>query len=390
MRLDAFLNDVLAKGDFEGRKRLRCDQQNTSELSPYIRFGELSARTVYWAAKQRKERTDQKLFADTGYEYVGRHGRNFKGNPNEPAKANSTFLRRFVWRDLSYWFLWEFPTLPNTSLRPQYEKQVWSGTAAQLRRWQKGTTGFPLVDAAMRQLWAVGWMPNYLRHVVAQTLIEYLDLSWKHGLKWFDYTLIDMDVAINSFMWQNGGHSGPDHWEFVLHPVHAAKSCDPEGNYVRRWLPFLADCPTEFIHRPWDLPARIFRLPTPGIYPDKALVSDLDEARRAHFRKVLDVRRQHPEMISRTGHEWLKLPGRGGLLAKCVTRQEFRAETEDFLLYQAPQRRPLGRSVGARPADAQNAFSSVLAEAVDRYNHEEAQGPGMFREVRGRSAREET
>ncbi|CAE7216268.1 CRY2, partial [Symbiodinium pilosum] len=92
----------------------------------------------------------------------------------------------------------------------------------------------------MRQLWAVGWMPNYLRHVVAQTLIEYLDLSWKHGLEWFDWTLVDIDVAINSFMWQNGGHSGPDHWEFVLHPVNAAKSCDPEGHYVRRWLPFLA------------------------------------------------------------------------------------------------------------------------------------------------------
>ncbi|CAE7255500.1 CRY2 [Symbiodinium natans] len=152
------------------------------------------------------------------------------------------------------------------------------------------STGFPLVDAAMCQLWAVGWMPNYLRHVVAQFLIEYLDLSWKHGL-----------AAGTSRQWQNGGHSGPDHWEFVLHPVNAAKSCDPDGHYVRRWLPFLASCPTEYIHR-----------------------------------QVLEVRRKHPEMVSRTGHEWLRLGG--GLLAKLVTRQEFRAETEDFIFYQGPTR----------------------------------------------------
>eukprot|EP00930_Biecheleria_cincta_P037073 TRINITY_DN25425_c0_g1_i1.p1 TRINITY_DN25425_c0_g1~~TRINITY_DN25425_c0_g1_i1.p1 ORF type:complete len:904 (-),score=134.55 TRINITY_DN25425_c0_g1_i1:78-2789(-) len=375
-RLSDFLNHVLAAGDFEGRKRLLCDQRNTSELSPYIRFGELSARTVYWEAKQRRERTNQKLFEKAEYEYVSRHGSTFKGNPNEAAKANSTFLRRFVWRDLAYWFLWEFPSLPETSLRPQYEEEIWTGTRRQLRHWQRGTTGFPLVDAAMRQLWAVGWMPNYLRHVVAQTLIEYLDISWKDGLKWFDYTLVDMDVAINSFMWQNGGHSGPDHWEFVLHPINAAKTCDPDGNYVRRWLPFLAGCPTEFIHCPWEAPVRLFRFPAPDQgYPCKALISDLDEARRNHFRRVLQVRRNHPEMISRTGHEWLKLPGRGGLLAKCVTRQEFRAETEDFIFFQGPRQK---QATVKRAAPSRNDhFGSVLCESMKRYETEDAQGPGL-------------
>lgn len=88
-----------------------------------------------------------------------------------------------MWRDLAYWFLWEFPSLPHTSLRLQYEEQAWNGTDVELKKWQKGVTGFPLVDAAMRQLWHVGWMPNYVRHVVAQMLIEYLDISWKHGLE---------------------------------------------------------------------------------------------------------------------------------------------------------------------------------------------------------------
>ncbi|CAE8674392.1 unnamed protein product [Polarella glacialis] len=317
-RMQQFLQEVLASGDFEGRQRLVASKKNTSELSPYIRFGELSARTVYWSARQRSERTRQCLF--------------------KAAKANSTFLRRFVWRDLAYWFLWEFPSMPATSMRVQYETQEWIGTSSQLKSWQHGTTGFPLVDAAMRQLWAVGWMPNYLRHVVAQTLIEYLDITWKEGMAWFDWTLVDADIAINSFLWQNGGHSGPDQWEFVLHPVHAAKSCDPDGSYVRRWLPCLAGLPTEYIHRPWECPARLVAGRQLFCqYPNRVLL-DLDAARRAHARRVIEVRRKHPEMVARTGHEWLKLPGKKGLLAKVVTRQEFRAETEDFIYYQGPAR----------------------------------------------------
>mmetsp|Transcript_51581 Transcript_51581/g.122716 ORF Transcript_51581/g.122716 Transcript_51581/m.122716 type:complete len:856 (-) Transcript_51581:136-2703(-) len=350
-RLDQFLKEVLATGDFEGRKRLVASRRATSELSPYVRFGELSARTVYWAARDKKERTQQRLFEA---EPAAKGG----------ARANATFLRRFVWRDLAYWTLWEFPWMPSSSMRTQYEAQVWNGSAASLQRWKKGETGFPLVDAAMRQLWAVGWMPNYLRHVVAQMLIEYMDVTWKEGLAWFDWTLVDSDVAINSFMWQNGGHSGPDHWEFVLHPVHAAKSCDPDGMYVRRWLPCLAEMPTEYIHRPWDAPVGL--RPHFSIYPQR-LIKDLDEARREHVRHVIQVRRQHPEMVARTGHEWLKLPGRVGLLAKVVTRDEFRAETEDFIFYQGPQQSSASRRRG-------DARSDALADAVTRY---EQQGPGL-------------
>jgi len=331
---------------------------------------------VYWLAKNRRETTSQKLFQSSGSQYVTRHGHTYKGKHRDEAKANSTFLRRFIWRDLAYWFLWEFPAMPSTSLRPQYEKQLWTGTRAQLRRWQRGTTGFPLVDAAMRQLWAIGWMPNYLRHLVAQTLVEYLDLSWKHGLEWFDYTLVDADLAINSFMWQNGGHSGPDHWEFVLHPVNAAKTCDPDGSYVRQWLPFLADCPTEFIHRPWDLPPRISKWPWSGAYPHRPILEDLDEARKTHCSHVLEVRRLHPEMVSRTGHEWLKLPGRGGLLAKCVTRLEFRAETEDFILYQNPAGKHQA-SKGAQSRLASCTEYQILADMEQRCQSGESYGPGL-------------
>ena len=116
-------------------------------------------------------------------------------------------------------------------LRTQYEKQWWATVVTPpslsarmqvqtqanydvcpLRRWQVGLTGYPLVDAGMRQLWVWGWMPNYVRHICAQFLIEYLGIDWRHGEAWFHDQLVDADVAINAFMWQNGGHSGCDQW----------------------------------------------------------------------------------------------------------------------------------------------------------------------------------
>ena len=114
---------------------------------------------------------------------------------------------------------------------------------ADLKAWQKGQTGYPLVDAAMRQLWAVGWMNNYVRHVVASFLISYLRISWVEGYSWFQDTLLDADIAINAMMWQNGGMSGLDQWNFVMHPVDAAMTCDPKGDFVRNWIPELAKLP---------------------------------------------------------------------------------------------------------------------------------------------------
>ena len=166
---------------FDSNERHRADRKSTSIISPYVRFGQLSPRYIVAAAKEQ-------------------YGH----------RVSQTFLRRLVWRDLAYWSLWRFPTLPTVSFRIQYEKQWWSSDKKMLKAWQQGKTGYPLVDAAMRQLWVVGWMPNYMRHVVAGFLIEYLNLHWIHGLKWFHDTLVDSDLAINSYMWQNGGHSGMD------------------------------------------------------------------------------------------------------------------------------------------------------------------------------------
>ncbi|CAD7970520.1 unnamed protein product [Amoebophrya sp. A25] len=449
-RLDKFCDEVLAEGLFEGRERFRADRQYTALLSPYVRFGEVSARTCF------------------------ARGAQVLGEIHLPEKGwrqlRATFLRRFLWRDLAYWCLWRFPDLPDTSLRSAYETQKWwteeddkknsgsfvggskkemknnstggggggggstgGGTEAtaggqhemktrnrfrkkvkepveqkslggagsfappgrsqtavalpitasevagvvqqpksscmghiqsyfedrddeqlsttstqgqaqrppslapgpdpslssivggdkqelithlragasagtRLRRWQRGKTGFPLVDAAMRQLWRIGWMPNYLRHVCAQFLIEYLDINWKEGFKWFDYTLIDTDVAINAHMWQNGGHSGLDQWNFVMHPVFAAKSCDPDGDYVRRWLPELKSLPVEYIHCPWQAPAKFdIAVLQPAAYPFR-VINDLDKARKLHAERVLAVRKEHrKELVSTRGNEYLWL-----------------------------------------------------------------------------------
>ena len=219
--LESFLSEALHR--FDGRQRHRADERNTSLISPFIRFGELSPRQV-----------------------LHRVHEGTAGARRPPA----AFLRKLAWRDLAYWALWRFPTLADEPFRPHYATQPWESDEKLLDAWRRGRTGYPLVDAAMTQLWHVGWMPNYMRHVVAGFLVEFLNFDWRHGERWFAETLVDADTAINAYMWQNGGHSGMDQWNFVMHPVFAAKSCDPEGDYVRRWLPQLAKLPIEFIHCP--------------------------------------------------------------------------------------------------------------------------------------------
>jgi len=178
--------------------RFRADKCWTAIISPYLRFGDLSPRYVEWRCRQAL-----------------------------PYECRYLFLKRVVWRDKAYSQLYRCPDSHSVSIRQHYEHEAWSGTRLQLRRWQRGETGFPLVDAAMRQLWKVGWMCNHLRHITAQFLIEHLDLSWKDGFAWFDYTLVDTDVAINAMMWQMGGHSGIGAWNFVMHPIYAGKKSRP-------------------------------------------------------------------------------------------------------------------------------------------------------------------
>ncbi|XP_075945864.1 deoxyribodipyrimidine photo-lyase [Anarhichas minor] len=316
-RLEAFLNDGVYRYEKESG---RADAPNTSCLSPYLHFGQLSPRWLLWDAKGARCR---------------------------PPK----FQRTLAWRDLAYWQLTLFPDLPWESLRPPYKALRWSSDRGHLKAWQRGRTGYPLVDAAMRQLWLTGWINNYMRHVVASFLIAYLYLPWQEGYRWFQDTLVDADVAIDAMMWQNGGMCGLDHWNFVMHPVDAAMTCDPYGSYVRKWCPELADLPDELIHKPWKCPASMLR--RAGVvfgqtYAER-IVTDLEERRSHSLQDVALVRKEFGQYVDkRSGCDLVPLPPRlvsqalglshrdGGVVTEgkqfllpVITRMEFKHQQED-------------------------------------------------------------
>ena len=429
--------------DYDDRVlRMRADEPVTGQISPYMRFGELSPRRVmhevrvararlrhrraneHQARKGTKKNCSQQRHDNT----TAKSGSGFRlgsivatsadtADDDDASDAQHTceeagaigladgengticpFLRKLLWRDLSYWMLWFFPKMAALPLRPQYEKQWWATVitppslsarmqvqtqanydVCPLRRWQVGLTGYPLVDAGMRQLWVWGWMPNYVRHICAQFLIEYLGIDWRHGEAWFHDQLVDADVAINAFMWQNGGHCGCDQWNFVMHPVYAAKSCDPEGNYVREWVPELALIPDDFVHCPWDAPSEILakarvslvgdsvlrrgvpvglaagrqRVRTgPGAvtasastYPER-LVKDLDRARQRCHDAVMAVRtsdegRAH---MMPCGNETLVLPD--GRIARLITRADYFGPKP--VVFQTPSTEGLRHDLKAR------------------------------------------
>lgn len=294
--LEGFLRDGAAR-KFEGRDRHRADQRNTAVISPYLRFGELTARTVLHKIR----------------EAMG-------------TRAPPSFLRKLAWRDLAYWSLWRFPTLPSKGFRSHYDSQPWEADEKLFQAWCGARTGYPLVDAAMTQLWAVGWMPNYMRHVAASFLVEFLNIDWRKGERWFHETLVDADVAINAYMWQNGGHSGMDQWNFVMHPVFAAKSCDPDGDYVRTWLPALSKLPVEFIHCPWEAPQALraaCKLSMGGGGYPARIVTDLEAARKRSHNAVMSVRNGiGKQFILPSGHEWIDIGN--GKRAVLITRSDFR------------------------------------------------------------------
>ncbi|KAK7114906.1 hypothetical protein V1264_000887 [Littorina saxatilis] len=290
--LDLFVNGGIRNYEKESG---RSDMPNTSRISPYLHFGQVSPRSVL------------------------RHAQGLR---------SPKFLRKLAWRDLSYWLLSKFPEIPSKPMRVHYQKQRWSQSKAHLKAWQKGNTGYPLVDAAMRQLWLTGWMNNYMRHVVASFLISYLHLHWEHGYAWFQDTLLDADVAINAMMWQNGGMSGLDQWNFVMHPVDAALTCDPKGDYVRQWCPEFSALPDDFVHKPWKCPPSILRRAGVEIgknYPHR-IITDLEEAREQSLRDVVTIRLANPQFVDpHTGNDLVPLPS--GLLLPVITRKEFKYKT---------------------------------------------------------------
>lgn len=208
----------------------------TSLLSPYLHFGEISPTQVWHAVTHAIEASGGSI-----------------------EKGASSFLREIGWREFSYHLLFSFPDLPNIPLRPEFARFPWRDDPGALAAWQRGQTGYPVVDAAMRQLWETGWMPNRARMVVASFLVKHLVLPWQEGEEWFWDTLVDADLANNSASWQWVAGCGADAAPYfrIFNPIIQGQKFDPEGDYVRTWVPELAGLPTEDIHTPWKAPPGI-------------------------------------------------------------------------------------------------------------------------------------
>ena len=202
----------------------------TSNLSPHLHFGEISPWIIY----------------RTLTEYGLHHP--------EHEKHVLHFLSELGWREFSYYLLYHFPKLPTDNFKPEFNAFPWHTNAKAFERWKKGQTGYPIVDAGMRELWRTGTMHNRVRMIVASFLIKDLFIDWREGLAWFEKTLLDADLASNSASWQWVAGSGADAAPYfrIFNPVLQGEKFDPEGIYVRQWVPELQNVPNKWIHHPWD------------------------------------------------------------------------------------------------------------------------------------------
>ncbi len=231
-RLEAFLDEALLA--YRERRNLP-GEAGTSRLSPHLHFGEIGPWQVWRAATAA-------AVAQTG----------------DPFPAGvETFLSEIGWREFSAHLLFHFPTLPEAPLRPDYARFPWRSDRKALAAWRKGLTGYPIVDAGMRELWTTGWMHNRVRMITASFLIKHLLLDWREGEAWFWDTLVDADLASNAASWQWVAGSGADAAPYfrIFNPIVQGERFDPDGAYVRRWIPELVALPDSALHAPWKATA---------------------------------------------------------------------------------------------------------------------------------------
>ena len=199
--------------------------KGTSALSPYLAFGQIGPREIAERVEAKREE-----------------------------KGGCVFFSEILWREFAYHILFHFPHTTIEPLQAKYEKFPWKECPEDLQAWEKGQTGYPIVDAGMRQLWTTGWMHNRVRMIVASLLVKHLLLPWQEGAMWFWDTLVDADLASNSLGWQWAGGCGADAAPYfrIFNPIIQGKKFDTEGDYVRRWVPELSKVPAKFIHCPWE------------------------------------------------------------------------------------------------------------------------------------------
>lgn len=232
-RLSAFLQGGLS--DYkEGRDYPA--RESTSYLSPHLHFGELSPCQI-------------------------RHTIQNRMRVQQLEKQGAHFLRELGWREFSYYLLYHFPDLPEKNMQPKFDHFPWRDDKRMITYWQKGQTGYPIVDAGMRELWQTGYMHNRVRMIVASFLVKNLLQHWHHGEKWFWDMLVDADLANNSASWQWVAGCGADAAPYfrIFNPVTQGEKFDTHGNYTRRYVPELATLPDKYLHCPWSAPEAVLK-----------------------------------------------------------------------------------------------------------------------------------
>jgi len=276
--LEEFLTETF---DDYASRRDRPGLRGTSRLSPYLHFGEIGAREIWHATRrfalQRGQHTSWR---------------------------ESHFLRELGWREFAHHLLFHFPETPEQPLRARYAGFPWKSNATALKAWQRGTTGYPIVDAGMRELWQTGWMHNRVRMVVASFLVKDLLLPWTQGARWFWDTLVDADLASNTLGWQWVAGCGADAAPFfrIFNPVSQGTKFDADGTYVRRWVPEVSRLTDKWLHRPWEAPASELR--SAGVilgntYPHR--IVDHEAARRQALRAYERLKAAGPTLPAKRG-----------------------------------------------------------------------------------------
>jgi deoxyribodipyrimidine photo-lyase len=271
--VSAFLKNRV-EAYFEDRNR--PDLVGTSKLSPYLHFGQIGARQVWWATQVAA---------------------------NAKGKGGTHFLSELGWREFAHHLLVHFPTTPTHPLRADFEAFPWANNATHLQAWQQGETGYPIVDAGMKELWHTGWMHNRSRMIVGSFLVKHLLLPWQAGARWFWETLVDADLAQNTMGWQWIGGCGADAAPYfrIFNPVLQGLKFDTQGDYVKKWNPALINVPADKIHSPWEQKPALLRMDGVTLgenYPTP--IVDHNQARTNALAAFATIKKTSEEVTDRT------------------------------------------------------------------------------------------
>ena len=227
IKLETFLKRGISSYK-EGRNY--PSKKNISMLSPHLHFGEISPNKIWYSVKN-----------------------------NGHSEDSDHFLSELGWREFSYNLLYYFPDLPENNLQKKFDIFPWANNPERLKKWQKGMTGYPIIDAGMRELWETGFMHNRLRMITGSFLVKNLLIHWRYGKEWFWNCLVDADLASNSASWQWVAGCGADAAPYfrIFNPITQGNKFDPSGDYTRKFVPELRKLPNEYLFAPWEAPSEV-------------------------------------------------------------------------------------------------------------------------------------